>query len=213
MALSPDGNHYWDGQAWRPAVSPDGRFRWNGAAWVPVVRATVLRPTAWTAPLQRAAAALIAVESIWGLVVIVVLLGSLSSVSFLPASSTTNLTPEELDNVRQTVQATIVASTIFGAVLAGALNVTLFVGCLKRWRWVFWYQMIVGLFGALGLLEVPALAAASAAGTTAASFALLPLWAYAVSFVLDAVVVGLSVWMLVAVRRYGTWACVRVPAG
>ena len=214
MALSPDGNHYWDGQAWRPALSPDGRFRWNGVAWVPVLRATVLRPTAWTVPLQRATAAMIAVQSIWGLVIVAIVLGTLSSLSalaFLPPSSRSSLTPAELENLRQTMQATILTSLIAGMVLAGALNTTLFIGCVKRWRWVFWYQMIIGLFGALGLLELPVLAAASTANPGGAGLFLLPAWSYAVSFVLDAVIVALSVWMLVALRRYGTWACVRVP--
>jgi hypothetical protein len=32
--LSPDGNWWWDGTAWRSALSPDGRRRWNGYAWV-----------------------------------------------------------------------------------------------------------------------------------------------------------------------------------
>ncbi len=41
---SPDGQHVWDGFAWRPATltraavaySPDGRFWWDGQAWQPV---------------------------------------------------------------------------------------------------------------------------------------------------------------------------------
>jgi len=32
--LSPDGNWWWDGLAWRSALSPDGRMRWTGQAWV-----------------------------------------------------------------------------------------------------------------------------------------------------------------------------------
>lgn len=32
--LSPDGNWWWDGAAWRSALSPDGRTRWTGYAWV-----------------------------------------------------------------------------------------------------------------------------------------------------------------------------------
>jgi len=32
--LSPDGNWWWDGSAWRSALSPDGQTRWNGYTWV-----------------------------------------------------------------------------------------------------------------------------------------------------------------------------------
>jgi Flp pilus assembly pilin Flp len=33
--FSPDGQWWWDGAQWRPAVSPDGRWRWDGRSWVP----------------------------------------------------------------------------------------------------------------------------------------------------------------------------------
>lgn len=32
--LSPDGQWYWDGAAWKPAITPDGRWRWSGHNWV-----------------------------------------------------------------------------------------------------------------------------------------------------------------------------------
>ncbi len=48
--LSPDGNHYWNGQAWAPAVSEDGQWRWDGKQWLPtappVVVARYLVPAA-----------------------------------------------------------------------------------------------------------------------------------------------------------------------
>lgn len=37
--LSPDSQHYWDGQQWLSAVSPDGSHRWDGNAWVPNIAA------------------------------------------------------------------------------------------------------------------------------------------------------------------------------
>ena len=33
--ISPDGNHYWDGQRWMPTLSADGRWRWDGTTWTP----------------------------------------------------------------------------------------------------------------------------------------------------------------------------------
>lgn len=33
---SPDGQWWWDGQAWKPAqLSADEQWRWNGSEWVP----------------------------------------------------------------------------------------------------------------------------------------------------------------------------------
>ena len=34
--LSPDGNYYWDGKNWTPALSPTGLWRWDGTKWIPV---------------------------------------------------------------------------------------------------------------------------------------------------------------------------------
>ncbi|MFI5282910.1 MAG: hypothetical protein ACHQ0J_07240 [Candidatus Dormibacterales bacterium] len=36
--VSPDGQFWWDGQAWQPmpTLSPDGSHWWNGQAWLPV---------------------------------------------------------------------------------------------------------------------------------------------------------------------------------
>ena len=38
LAISPDGNSYWDGTRWQPTVSSDGNWRWDGVAWRPVPR-------------------------------------------------------------------------------------------------------------------------------------------------------------------------------
>jgi hypothetical protein len=32
---SPDGNWWWDGALWQPAVSPDGTYRFDGTTWRP----------------------------------------------------------------------------------------------------------------------------------------------------------------------------------
>ena len=215
MALSPDGRYFWDGQAWRSALSPDGRHRWVGTGWVAVPQRPVLRPTSWTAPLQRATAAFVAVETLWGLVIFAVLLTSnaLSSALSLTPSATATMTPAEVETFRQTMQQTLAVTLITGVVAGLAWNAVIFAGCLRLWRWVFWYQLIVGLFAALGLVELPALIAAGLANVRAPGLPLLPTWTYAVSFVLDGAGLGLAVWMLVALRRCGAaWARVREPA-
>jgi hypothetical protein len=37
-AFSDDGNWWWDGREWRPAISDDGHWRWNGTRWIPTGR-------------------------------------------------------------------------------------------------------------------------------------------------------------------------------
>ena len=32
--FSPDGQWWWDGSQWKPAVSPDHMWRWDGQRWV-----------------------------------------------------------------------------------------------------------------------------------------------------------------------------------
>ncbi|HEX6350095.1 MAG TPA: RDD family protein [Candidatus Dormibacteraeota bacterium] len=54
--LSPDGNYYWDGAQWQPALSPDGHYRWDGTEWVPTAAAApaVAATPAWTPPPEPA---------------------------------------------------------------------------------------------------------------------------------------------------------------
>jgi hypothetical protein len=211
-AFSPDGAYWWDGQAWRPPLSPDGRFRWTGRAWLGVGPQTVTRPTSWTRPLQWSAAAYVVVGTILGFVIVPLALGALGGLAVLPPDAASTMTAAEQANFRQSMQVLIVSSGAVGLVAGLALNVAILVGILKRWRWVFWYVMILGLLAAPGIVELVGLIVVSAATSGFYGAFRLPLWTYAVSLVLNCLVLALSVWMLVALRRYGTWACIKVPA-
>src|SRR6476660_2368156 len=48
VTVSPDGNFYWDGAQWQPALSPDGAWRWDGAACAPVPPNGFGAPTPYT---------------------------------------------------------------------------------------------------------------------------------------------------------------------
>ena len=214
MTFSQDGLYWWDGQAWRPAVSQDGRFRWTGTGWVAIPAPTVAQPTAWTRPLQLAVAAVLVIGLLWALLVLPAMLaavnGMMAQIPF-DSGSSSSLTPAEQESFRRSIQASMVASAAAGLVVGAALYVVLLIGCVKRWRWVFWYQMIVGFFGAVGLVELPFLFASARVSSGLLGGFQLPWWFYVGAAVLDVLVLALSIWMVIAVRRYGTWACVRVP--
>jgi hypothetical protein len=216
MTYSPDGRYWWDGQAWQPAISPDGRLRWTGTAWVPiqpvVAQQTVAQPSAWTRPLQLASAALIVVELIWGAIVLVAVLQTFTGSgldALLPPDATSTMTPSEVEAFRQTMQATIITSVILGVVVGGGFNLVLLIGSVKRWRWVFWWLMIVGFFAAFGLLNIP-LSLTLRSVSPSPTFQ-LPEWVYLGAAPVYLLALGLSIWMVIALRRFGTWACVRVP--
>src|SRR5467141_381186 len=52
-------------------VSADGQFRWDGQQWVPIPPGH-REPTAWTRPMQLAAAALLAVEAVYSVATTVI---------------------------------------------------------------------------------------------------------------------------------------------
>jgi hypothetical protein len=211
MTFSPDGRFWWDGQAWRPAISQDGRYRWTGTAWVPVRPvATVLRPTAWTRRLQVAWVAMMVVGAIYFVVLVPVLLSSLNGAS-MPASDP-GLSPAEQERVRQLFHDIVQWTAIVVGAISLPLVVVLLVGTLRRWRWVFWYLLITGLLAGTNLATLPLVALQSANGRTSAAVPfLLPAWVYLAELPVVAAEFALAIWMLVALRRYGTWACVRVP--
>lgn len=213
VTLSPDGRWWWNGQAWQPAVSADGRFRWDGTAWRPLQPvAMALRPTAWTVPLQRAAAALLGILIAYSAIAIPISFTTMGNQAALATALTSSsLSDAEIAQVTRTVETTLVTVGIVAAVLGVAWNGVLLVGSLKRWRWVFWYLMIVGLLAGLNLLYSPVAYLASLSTPSDLAPFRVPGWTYAAGFLLSAANLALGIWFLVALRRYGAWACVRTP--
>lgn len=204
--LSADGRWWWDGQAWQPALSPDGRYRWSGAAWLPASSSTMLVPTAWTERLRRATLALLALELVvGGIAVPVVFISTSNHLSVLVGGQ--GLTPSDQASLQQSLPAlrqTIVTFGFVVLVLFLAWSFVLISGSVKRWRWVFWYQMIVGFIQAFSLLELP---------VSVPLYVQLqvPLALAGAAFVVEVLALALSIWMAVAVRRYGPWALQKVP--
>ena len=73
------------------------------------------------------------------------------------------------------------------------------VGVLKLWRWVYWYLMIT--YG-IAVLSIP-VNISYAVGNGPIRY---PGWYLFGSIPLVLAEVGLFIWMVIALRRYGTWA-------
>ena len=53
ILLSADGNWWWDGERWAPALSDDGLWRWDGSAWHLVAEVDTTDPGALAEGLDR----------------------------------------------------------------------------------------------------------------------------------------------------------------
>ena len=98
--LSPDGNWWWDGAAWRSALSPDGRSRWNGYAWV----GTAAQGN--SAGISGGQIALIAVGAAASLIVVSVMgyvaINAWSGAGSAPVASTLSQSPIPCDQLEHT---------------------------------------------------------------------------------------------------------------
>ena len=179
--------------------SPDGRWWWNGAEWTPAPQwRTRYEKTPWTQKLQVAvlslqAIALVFAAAAYPTIYNVVVNGALASSPTLAGD------PQTAELFRQLFVGIIVFSVILSLILVAVMVV----GVLKLWRWLYWYLMITY---AIAILAVPA----NLAGALGNSAIRYPDWYYAVSTLLVLAEAALAVWMIVAYRRYGNWARLKI---
>ena len=210
MPHSADGDWFWNGREWIAARSPDRAWWWDGKGWVPapaVVTRFEYQETPWTRRIQL----LILALTVLGLLVAVVTIPALTGQLFQQSvdrsiASQPGATPAETAQLRQFMTSAIQATLATVVVLTVGLYAILLVGLWKLWRWVYWYFLVIGFLAVLALPQD--IAYALGIGPYR-----LPL-AVVVPSALQALVwLGLSIWMLVLYRRYGTWARIRVAAG
>jgi hypothetical protein len=231
--LSPDGAYLWNGREWVPnpasgrTVSPDGAYVWNGSQWVPNVALAVAaaparfrrEPTSWTRPLQLAIIAL----TLIGDVNLLALLPYLSDYIRLAARRSIELSlasqPQTQDSEQIRAQTLAIADAIgtwvviLSIVFAALWLLLIVIGTLRRWTWFYWLLMVIFALSVLGLpqqlLQVFGIGTSGGAGQPAF---LEPLPNALLGLAVAAAELAVFIWMIVAYRKFGPWACRNVPA-
>lgn len=182
-------------------VSADGQFRWDGMQWVPIPRGT-REPTPWTRPMQLAAAALLAGEAVF-YVVATIAFTTREAIKRALAAQGTQIPPTMSEDAYFNL---VIATAIAFVVFLAALEIFGAVGAYFRWRWAFWYVLVLmGLGGINAIVNATSLIRSSAAN--------LPVGVLVIQEVLCIAAAAMFVWMLVGVVRYGPWAMKRPGIG
>lgn len=175
-------------------VSPDGQFRWDGRQWVAIPRGE-REETPWTRPMQLSVAVYFVVQALLSILTSALFINHDSMLKVLQAQGTSLPAGTDVNSV---VSVSIALAWIVTVVI-GAVELVTALGSYLRWRWMFWVAFALLALGALG------------AFTNLATFAHpqtspVPTWGVAVSEVMSMISLGLFVWTLIAVFRYGPWA-------
>ncbi len=124
--------------------------------------------------------------------------------------------PRDVEQERRTLrsffQTALVGGLIAGGVLLTAEYVLIVLGTLLRWTWWFWVQLVLAGIGALNIVYSSLLALGFQPGVQPGQprFSFTPA-DFAVLFTVSLAWAATFVWMIVAYRRYGPWACRKVP--
>jgi hypothetical protein len=230
--LSPDGAYVWNGREWvpnqpqQPLRSPDGAYVWSGREWVPTAPtapAAPVRfrkePSAWTRPLQLAVIALM----LLGVVNLLLLLPYLTDYireavrRSIELSLASQPSAENAEQVRAQVLAFGDQIALWTAVLtlvfAAAWLILVLIGTLRRWTWLYWLLMVVFGLSILGipqqLLQVFGVGVSGGPGQPAF---IEPVPSALLGLVVGIAELAMFIWMIVAYRKFGPWACRPVPA-
>jgi hypothetical protein len=178
-------------------ISADGQFRWDGQQWVPLA-ANYRQPTPWTRPMQLAAAGVLAVSAVVGVITTLIFYNHDSVLRALHAQGTTIPAGTTEDTV---VNITIGFAIAF-AIGIGIVELVGAVGSYLGWRWVFWPVLVICGLTAIGALL-------GLFGFARSSSSPIGIGGLVISELLDLAGAAVFVWMLVGLIKYGPWAMKR----
>jgi hypothetical protein len=175
-------------------VSADGQFRWDGTQWIPIPRGQ-REPTPWTRPMQLGAAALFAAEAVYSVLTSFIFINHDSMLKAIQAQGTQFPSGTNVDDA-----VNLAIGLTYGAVIFfGILELVAALGSFLGWRWMFWVALVLFGLGALGgIINLGTLARPSTSP--------VPFGVQAVSELISLATLGLFVWMLVGLVKYGPWA-------
>ncbi|HVS48887.1 MAG TPA: hypothetical protein VHJ99_08300 [Candidatus Dormibacteraeota bacterium] len=175
-------------------VSADGQFRWDGQQWVPIPPGT-REPTPWTRPMQVAAAGLFAFEAVYSVVTAIAFINHDAMLKAIRAQGTQIPSGTSVDTVVNIAIGTTIAVIVFFAIC----ELVVAAGSYLGWRWIFWAALILFGLGGLGALtNIPTLFKPETSP--------IPLPAVLVSELASILSLGMFVWMLIGVIKFGPWA-------
>jgi hypothetical protein len=175
-------------------VSADGQFRWDGQQWVPIPLGT-REPTPWTRPMQLAAAGLFAFEAVYSVVVAIVFINRDTMLKAIKAQGTQIPSGTSVDTILNIAIGTTIAVVVFFAIC----ELVAAAGSYLGWRWMFWAALILFALGGLGALtNLPTLFKPDTSP--------IPLPAVLVSELASILSLGMFIWMLLGVIKFGPWA-------
>jgi hypothetical protein len=175
-------------------ISADGQFRWDGQQWVPLA-ANYRVPTPWTRPMQLAAAGLLALSALSGVVMSFAFVNHDSMLRAVHAQGTQIPAGTDIDTIVNAAIALTYGVAIFWAVL----YLVAALGSFLRWRWMFWGAFVLLCLGTIGtLINLRSFANSDRSP--------IPVGGLVVGELIGALGAAVFVWMLVGLVKYGPWA-------
>ena len=178
-------------------VSADGQFRWDGQQWVPIPSGS-REPTPWTRPMQLAAAALLTVEALITVASVAIFYNQDAVRKTLEAGGTQIPQGATEDQI---ITFTIVGAIAFAALL-GLLELFGALGAVLRWRWIFWYVLVLMGLGSLSALF-------GLVGLFRPTNSPIPIGIQIFEEVLAFGAVAMLIWMVIGLIKFGPWAMKR----
>jgi hypothetical protein len=121
-------------------------------------------------------------------------------------------TVENADQVRMIAEQVAFLSVALTVAFAIVWFLLVLIGTLRRWTWLYWLLMITAGLSVLGLpQQALVLFGVGISGGTGQPVFLLPLPNALLGLTLGLAELALFIWMIVALRRFGPWACRKVP--
>jgi hypothetical protein len=175
-------------------ISADGQFRWDGQQWVPLA-ANYRVPTPWTRPMQLAAAGLLALSALSGVVMSFAFVNHDSMLRAVHAQGTQIPAGTDIDTIVNAAIALTYGVAIFWAVL----YLVAALGSFLRWRWMFWGAFVLLCLGTIGtLINLRSFANSDRSP--------IPVGGLVVGELIGVLGAAVFVWMLVGLVKYGPWA-------
>ena len=150
--------------------------------------------------MKLAAAALFVTQAVYSVIVSLIFINATNMKRILEEQGTQVPQGTDMDTV---VNIAVVTGLAVVFVIA-VCEIVAAIGSYLGWRWMFWVALVLFAFGGLG--------AFTNIGTLLKpETSPIPLWGIALSELFAIASLGLFIWMLIAVIKFGPWA-MRRPA-